>query len=439
MAYNLAHFGSISLDQSADQRVGKQDPLVVPPTSYRAPGYPMFLALAIVSHSDIFQMKWKDFFDPDQTERLAYIKKLQILLLLLTYIGAALTAYIVTGSSLAFAATLFFLWYYQPLHGLPNGYYSENMICTMVSVTSALSALAFRTRRLALFFICGLSLGYLTLTRATFLYSIVPLIGFAYYTLSDQSHKRRMAIVAVLVIGFSSVVMPYMIRNKVSLGHLSISSTRGGRIIAGRTRIYNQMTRNEWYASFLKWGSPYMATTLLNRYFEPEDYARLDKNNPNGFRQSARRFGSVLGHIYGKGLEGESRMKKEAINSILTNPFRHIAVSMSLWYKGARVSRYFHFDIAIYLSMFFLFIIALIERKPVLLAGTFVAVYSQSFYAFFSHFIHRYSRPTIAVGVACFVILAYFVLKAICSLAVGLLRKREEHTSYQPNSVSLSK
>jgi len=137
---------------------------------------------------------------------------------------------------LSLAALILSLFVIDTTPRLINNFNNEALATILVLLASILllNTLKYASRRSALAF--GCTYGFLTLTKAQFLYiALVPIIAIFFAS-------KRQTIFAVL--GFILIVSPWMVRNHVLFGKLAISE-RGKTVAAIRLVMTSESTPGE--------------------------------------------------------------------------------------------------------------------------------------------------------------------------------------------------
>src|SRR3989344_9488787 len=178
------------------------------PDTFRTPGYPLFVALTKV----VFRTY----------DAVALIQMLFVIATawLIYEIGKKLWS-----SGVGMAAALFYIFYpntiFQTLYVI-----SETLFVFLFLLAVYLLFLKERGSPAMRLFLGGVVLGIATLTRPMALYLIVPFALFLVY----QTWSRRLPVkkifasVAILILSFTAVVMPWLVRNKEVSGVWGLSS-----------------------------------------------------------------------------------------------------------------------------------------------------------------------------------------------------------------------
>ncbi len=278
---------------------------------------------------------------------------------------------------------------------------TEALALPLFAVSCLLAVLAVRCggrKRMMMLLAYGASLGALALVRPSCLYlflAAVPVTAIAMLIALD--FRSALAATLVLVAGFAIVSGPWIMRNGLATGSYKISEGYAGFIFVQRA-AFNEMRSDEWRASFV-YGLPDFGDSLCGRLFDPESCQRLDYANPEGFyqrgnnqyrAQSIEKAGGkdrLLGYL----------LKEEVIG----NAGRHIAVSLSLAWRGMWVSKYWGLAaIPLFAAAFFG---AVRRRCGAFIVYSLPAWFMLGFHAFTSVNVVRYNLvlvPCLALGSA---------------------------------------
>jgi 4-amino-4-deoxy-L-arabinose transferase-like glycosyltransferase len=266
MALNVAHHGTMSLDEAAPLR----------PTMYREP-LPVGIDALLIRLEDrsLGRDASAAYFSDGRARLLKYQNV--VWLCLLSTVVFAVTRWL-TGSYLA--ALLAGLVAVRPFlsstsaEGV-NDLYTELPGAALLTLAAGLMAAASRRGNPGLTLGAGVCFGLATLTKAATLYVYVILaivLGVIWLWRSDQ-RRARIASLALLLLGFAVVVAPWMWRNE-ELFHSPQISERGGLVLYTRA-LFDQMTPLEYRGSVYVWARP-AAQRLLGPWlgFTADDLQR---------------------------------------------------------------------------------------------------------------------------------------------------------------------
>ena len=291
-----------------------------------------------------------------------------------------------------------------------NLFLAENFTAFLILLTGLSFALThIRSNRTRYYFALGLILSLLVLSKAIFLYfSPIALLLLIYTTRRQKQPTRRiLKNISMFTIGFLMLTLSWMGRNYYHFDRFFLTQ-RGGVILSGRAE-YNNMTAKEYCAAFLYWTPNDRAKRLLRKLFNKEDYQNLDRENIYGYRHRVIRKRGFLRETYSDHIIADKILLQEAREKILQNPFKHFLTTIPFAYRGIFVTqRLYLFDdfylikgtylcVILFFCLFMFTIVSLMEKKTELFLFFLPAIFSYSFYSFFTQNISRYNTPLIPV------------------------------------------
>jgi hypothetical protein len=342
--------------------------------------------------------------------------------------------------------------------GSSNTLYTEIHAGALITAASLLLVIFVRSPRWTTALLCGLVIGLLCLTKALFFYiALSCLAGAATLSLilplkeSFLAKTRRTGLVVILLIGVSLVCFPWMLRNKMLLDTWSITQ-RGGVVLMVRA-LTNQMTADEWRASWWIWGpTPYrqlVANTSLGARITDfrcgGRYVRLAvraKSCPDGvfyhmaFAERQRLLREYRrAHHPNASVAADRALRQLAAGLIVGDLPRHLwctppVVWRGLWfvqpspdgefvpavysanptYVGAGVS------LVLWSSLGVTLLVGLFRRSAVLVGMTVLPVALLVANALLSHNIPRYSVPAIPVMCASLALIMWWLGRMLVRL-----------------------
>lgn len=386
------------------------------PTIKREPGYSAFLA-AVIAPSLLRESQSLDCLvaaDVPCRPLLRRIKQANALLVCMAALIAGGAVWLLTGSALLAYLGGVLVAFNNTLANYANTLYSENLAVLLFTAGSAALMLAALRPRAPWSAAAGLLLGGMALTKAAFLYFFpVALVWLA--ACHYRAGTRRMALLlSVFAIAFWAVVAPWMARNYVQFGEWAIAG-RGGSALQLRA-AHDTMSNAEALVALRLWHPAYGESYLNRNGVPPERYARL-KRGEESFRYYSKEVRpKELGVPDGAPRpEYDEVLKQDALGQIAANWKRHLLLTPLFLYRGAfatdgwkiayptrsgvREIKLRNGWIALVLFAGTLLSCALLirDRDPARLAFFSLAAYSFCFHALATHFITRYSMPTIPV------------------------------------------
>jgi hypothetical protein len=412
MAFNLAHHGIISMDETAPLN----------PSNYREPA-PVVVTAVGVALADAVLGKADT---PDaylHGDRVRILKYQNILWLGLLSIGAFWAVRALASSFYpALLAAVLVTYPYWGRHTALDDLYTDIAAAAFLMLASTALALAFRRRSPALCALAGVLFGVLTLIKAAILYVFVGTIAVMalLYLLQRNVVPLRLAsreLIAMLV-AFGCIVAPWMYRNYVQLGTSHISQ-RAGVVLMYRAAD-DQMTPEEYRGTFYFY-APQRIQGLIGRAlgFSPADLqrgGRLQRLNDESsdfydddlaaeragapektisyYRRARAERVKMEKTFYGTGgtqteIAADDALKSQAMSLIRQNLGMHFALVIPLLWRGATLA----LPILLVALGY-----AAYHRRYDLLAFGLPAFGTTMMYALLTHFIGRYNLPSLAIA-----------------------------------------
>jgi 4-amino-4-deoxy-L-arabinose transferase-like glycosyltransferase len=430
MSYNLYKHGIISLDNPEKEQE-------LTPSMYREP-FPIFVnALFMTLHPGIREnMPYEQMKDVISKRT----KQVNLLWIFLGMIGVWWLTVMLTSSKVAGIITMLASWLFcfsrfSHWHEL----LSEMSVVTLLLASAIALIYAYRGGHSIFWMgITGILVGCLALTKAVFFYifPVVWIVVFiAFLTDLKFSTKESVLVAVAMLISFSVIVFPWMLRNKVLLNQFGITQ-RGGQILL--TRAYkNYVSPEEFRGMFYIWapGPEHVRRILgivlgfkekdimlggrlqrLNRYSDVEKLDRLaaEAGEPDAtisfFWKTAAERNRLVKQLKEQGIDypegrADSIMRKKAILIIKKSPLRHLIMTIPFAWRGMwcfRNSRFFvvAFPILLlnflaYFSFMLIPIWAVKHRNRELLLAMLLPMGMVIFYSLFTHNIPRYNAPAV--------------------------------------------
>lgn len=433
MATNLAHHGIASIDHSLQ------------PSMYREP-LPVFISAAAVLLVDAVHGPAEHIaYRSGERARLLKLQNIGWMFLLATGVFAAVR--LITGSTILAAVAMLAVNVRLPAMptGLPSLGFdtleSDLPAAALLTWASLIYARAVISRRASEFAVAGILFGCLALVKAAFLYVFVGVLGITplLWIITPErlfDFRRELIFTSSLAICFVLVVTPWIARNFVHFGTLSIAE-RGGVVLLIRAEK-DLMTADEYKGSFYAWApqriQPVVGRILgynerdmqrggrlqrLNRStdadFYPEDLAAELAGKPDEaitYYRKARAQRVMLERELLSSVEADEQLQRRALNQIRAHPGSHLAVTVPFLWRGAFIAAP-----ALLITLIF----AISTRGALLVAFALPALGLTMFYGLLSHFIPRYGVPTAGIVVAILLV----ILQAGCDAIVRHTRLSE--------------
>ena len=278
------------------------------------------------------------------------------------------------------------------------------------------------------FWICfsGVCFGLLVLTKAIGAY--VGLIAIPVLSLCiSNCHEMRkyFKVLALFSLGFMLTVMPWVVRNYSEFDRPVVAQGAGDVLLI--RSAFNTMNNQEFAQSFYVYAPKAIRDKVLGPLMglSQDDLAcgkTLDRFNRSldcdKVAIKEERYNDVRSfYQIGKralprsmGLKREQK-QSEAVSRILADPKRHTVVSLplgwrGLWSFGSRISpSAVVLNIMAYLALFIAPVLAVIQKRVVWVYLSLVPLGNYLFYAFFTHFLPRYSEPIIPMAMICLLLM----------------------------------
>ncbi len=370
------------------------------PTAVREPFYPFLIAGFMLVDEGMREVPMDALLnaDPAFAKTFEPLRYLNVVAIISTALILFFLLRSITGEWIApWVGALFIFLNFEALEIAP--YVVSDYVAMVLAAAAAWTySLAVHRRSIKLFFLCGLALGLLSLTKTAFLpYAVVAILALAGLALYSRFYRQKWVLLAAVAftIGFAPPVGGWMARNAVLFDVAAITLGRGGIALSAR-EILNDMTPEEYAASFVWWTRDF-GDNLARRVLPKETYARLDDSNPGGFYlQGHRRTGDKRREIAAATgismVEAETQLQVHYLRMILANLPKHLAVTVPVFYRGLYIDQ---FIIISFPSLVVLTISAARRRRFDLLVVMSIGWYSLIFHALFSINIVRYALPAL--------------------------------------------
>ncbi|HKY03077.1 MAG TPA: hypothetical protein VJM53_11050 [Burkholderiales bacterium] len=413
-AYNLSHYGVMSLDQTGT---------TLEPTLEREP-VPIFaLAIHMKALGPWIGDKKIEALQEGGDARLLKYSNLFWGALLVVIVVVSTVQF--TRSIIAICAAI---WLSQI--GIGAHYdtlLSELPAATLLTLASFLLLRALQTQRRRLFVFSGLCFGLLCLTKASFLYVsavfIFLLLVFSFWRSTRSKPVARTSDVLMLAMCIAVCVLPWMTRNYVELNTFKVSG-RGGVVLYTRA-LKDLMTWEEYRGSFYAYApvGVQQVIGLMSGYSKNDLAEGGSLERLNRRRNEADKFAAAAGEperalsFYPKAMGTEqalinryagepnakdlvdAELKQQALEIIKEHPWRHAALILPFLWRGA--------PYVTPILLAFLFVFGFRKKDPAMVWYVMPALGLIGFYAVLTHFISRYADPIVPLAAICFIALLY--------------------------------
>ena len=411
MAYNHFQYGVVS-----DLRIDSPD---VTPTYRREPLYSLVLSGVLTAIADPETTTQKCLIEPEPACETLQLKLQWFNLgwLLALTLATFLAGRIILGDNVAPYIASLLVGFAPGFTEAINNFYTELAAALPLLILATSLYLCLTRHQWQKYAIAaGCAFAALMLTKAVFLYfGVILALAFTLYACQQRSWKPLKMAVTTLLIAYA-IAGVWMTRNYLYFGTAKISG-RGGEVLAIRAK-FSEMNWTEYRASWLAY-TPNYGEPLLEKFFQPEDYARFDRANPEGFYRSTKnrisemRESDVVQRIFQQQQIDEA-LKQESIDKIKQNWLKHLALTGTFAYRGSFIKMFAEnsmvpvrlFYIA---SLFLVSGLALKYRDVGMVFFLLPAWFSFGIHAVASHYISRFSVPLIpCLAIAfCLLIIRY--------------------------------
>jgi hypothetical protein len=235
---------------------------------------------------------------------------------------------------------------------------------------------------------------------------------------------------------YFAIVGGWMYRNYRHFDEFTVTN-KSGIVLYYRSAL-NTMSKKEYFASFIYWLPGEGAKeALLDRFFEKEDYIKLDRKNNEGYRMSSKETlldlqDSFIEQGYSteeSRLLADKKLRQMGLQNILKNPIRHILLTIPIAWKGIFIETGYSFilrnpnwfwlsarsviliNIILFFCFFYVIIFSLVRRKWGVSLFFLSPFYLYFLHAIATHNKERYNFPLIPVMVIAVLLLAYFFIQ----------------------------
>ena len=356
-AYHVAHGQGFSIAQNSETA----EPL----DAYRPPAYPAFLSLFIKLSPDLIHDDFSWYFhpkvDPGKLHApagMVAVKWFQAGLLFISALLAMGLARSITRSAACGYGALILVSLHPFLTSFSHRYYSEMLAAFLITLFAWLFHRCLKHRGWLDFFLAGLTLGLLTLTRAQWYYLGFFCLAYLVFAAWRIREARTRLLIGALIVLFCSaaLVTPWKLRNQQLFGRAFITE-RAGIALDLRSR-YATMTNKEILASFVYWSRSAGKDALLETLFQPEDYTGLVRET-GYYRAALDRSGQL--EAQHPRAEADRIQFNEAKQRLLANIWGYVRTLPSMTYRGMVDGHLSLLNLAFYL-LFAVGLLALVRR-----------------------------------------------------------------------------
>jgi len=309
-----------------------------------------------------------------------------------------------------------------------------------------------RRQKPLLFLAAGILLGFLTLTKALFLYIAVGiamgLLIYFFLARAMRSSRLQPACLAFFMLGFVCTAGPWVLRNKVNFDSAAISS-RGGMVLYYRA-LKNQMDPYEILAAFYLWGPGVYTRIVKNTFLDigEREYeeggraVRLNRLSTSSFalrdrqaeaagkpecaitlyrRARADRVRMAVrfreeGHPYPL-QAADNFLKIQSVRMIAGQPIRHVLMTVPFAWRGIWCfyggGVFTLLNALSYAAFVALCCYGVVKKNRELMLFCLLPMLMLFLYAFLTHNQTRFSAPAIPFMIISFFIAARFLANSV--------------------------
>jgi hypothetical protein len=430
MAYNLSKYGELSL-----HGYGGEAEIANPaPTIYREPGFPAFLSAFIKGVPSLRNDNLDTFLSAGRSVKI--LKFSQILVVLATALLAGYIVLDITRNRFLAGSAIALIGFSSSMLSTANVLDSEALVAFLVLSFSYSFYKLFSTRKTAYFAYVGLILGVLVLSRAIFMYFLVFALAFLTFAVARGIFSVRKFLIGITVflLSYYVIVGPYVIRSFVHFGEPVVSG-RGGIVLLIRANK-DKMNFTEFLGSFIVW-TPGEGSHAIGKKLFGEDYlqegGKLERisrvRDTQSFYRQARRERSEL--VKARGLQREDiaindELKERALRQILSNPVKHLVVTLPIAWRGLFVENGFSIRVPFlqfvldsviiisllyFSSLFYVGFLSLKRKDWKMLAFVMPALFMYGMHSLLSHNLARFNDPLIPILVVTLLVSADLLSK----------------------------
>lgn len=410
MGYHAYHHHTFSGDKTEPPK----------PSAFREPGYAAYQAGIIALNSNLNHIPLAAF--RNNGRHMLAMRYGQIPILVISaFLGMILVYNLTQKISYAYLALLLIGFSYA-MNNAMRRLFAEHFMVMLLILLSLLLFRAINLKKLWHFIAIGTVLGFIVLTKAIFMYFIVIVWGlFIFLFIMKQLNKRQL-IIALLAISlpYTVIVGSWMTRNYIHFDVAYITG-RAGSVMAIRNE-YDKMNATEYFGAFYYWTPDRF---VMRKMFEKHGNSALasdgalgmlNRDNRKGYYKTAKSIGEGSA-------KNAQRQKNKYLMNFIKHPFKHLAVTLPIGWRGIFHSNGFVINAPFYLyfqctllvsltyavSFVLLILLALRKKRWDIVAITLPVLYLYAINSLLTHNIPRYNLPSLGLCMVSFaVVLCYF-------------------------------
>lgn len=212
---------------------------------------------------------------------------------------------------------------------------TEAILIPLFSIFLLTFLLAIKTHLLRWYLASTVLIGLITLTRPEYTYLFYFYFLMQLFFCLYKKQNKLIKLLAILIIGYYSVVGPWMVRNVYHFNDSALTSSYASATLIQRV-AYNRMSWEEWGTAFIYW-FPDMGDSIAKKLFPESNYKRLTYDKGSFYLDS----GKIVKN--NKELNGDFSTSNLIKVEIVGNLIKHSLVTIPLFWKGIFVGKLWGF------------------------------------------------------------------------------------------------
>lgn len=315
--------------------------------------------------------------------------------------------------------------------------YTEVPASTFLLLSSLCLILFFRNPKPKFAFAAGISLGFLALTKAAFLFigAVALIVFFVFWKLLNKktTWKKTFTEFFLIPVLFFGLCGTWMMRNYIHFRVFNLSG-KGSNVLWARAHLNQNITLDEMFGSFIV-DAPKAIKQMAQNFYIVKDndfklggrwqrlYRDISKENDREAIKNKEPERAISLHRAGQAarrkLVSQSvSPSKESIKIILHNPLQHLLMTIVLAYRGlwSFSERYFTYwapilNLLSFGAFIWVSIWAFTKKSLDLMGFVLLPLGMFSFYSLLTHFLSRYSAPIIPHFIISLCLVAYYIIQ----------------------------
>lgn len=262
----------------------------------------------------------------------------------------------------------------------------------------------------------GIILGLLALTRPSAVYQayavilMIPLLR--HFRGAVPIGRYGLGALLLVAAAYTVTILPWMLRNLVSLGQFTMSVGYDTDVLAQRM-AYNQMSWDEWWRAWIYW-LPDFGDNLAIKLFGEDAVDKLSLVNPAGYHGAGNAPVPLEHRIQPDG--SPATLDYLIVSHLLPDLPKHLAVTLVMAWQGLWAGKYITF-VALLLSPLALWCMAATGMLRAFLVMAAPALLMVGFHAFVSVSLPRYNLPMLWVSATIAAVLVHTAVQQFSRIA----------------------